>query len=308
MILKEQSYSYLRITLLPCILVSVSSCQTGAQPAEFSPGQATGMVTSEEITEASGMVASRKQNDVLWIHNDSGHSPTVYAVTPQGTLLASYRVMDATLRDWEDIALGPGPEPGQDYLYIGDIGDNQGRYASITVYRVKEPHIQSRPTTPALLRTDPAQALHLIYPDGARDAETLLIDPLTKDIYIITKRELASRVYWAPFPHATDRPITLKFMTPLPWRWATGGDVAPDGQAVLVRSIMHASRFQRIPGEPLWKAFGAPHQTIPIRAHIKGEAICFDAQGRGYYSLNEGKNPSIYYYRRTPPSDDTEKN
>ena len=28
--------------------------------------------------------------------------------------------------DWEDIAAGPGPEPGQHYLYVGDIGDNTG--------------------------------------------------------------------------------------------------------------------------------------------------------------------------------------
>ena len=29
----------------------------------------------------------------------------------------------ADLRDWEDMALGPGPKQGQDYLYVGDIGD-----------------------------------------------------------------------------------------------------------------------------------------------------------------------------------------
>jgi hypothetical protein len=39
------------------------------------------------------------------------------------------------------------------------------------------------------------------YPDGSRDAETLLLDPLTKDIYVISKREFEDiRVYRAPYP------------------------------------------------------------------------------------------------------------
>ena len=36
----------------------------------------------------------------------------------------------------------------------------------------------------------PADSINLVYPDGSKDAETLMVDPLNGDIYIITKREL----------------------------------------------------------------------------------------------------------------------
>jgi hypothetical protein len=304
---KEKSYYCLQITTLGCFLVFLSSCQAWAQPAEYSQGQAIGTVTAAEVTEASGMVASRTQPDLLWVHNDSGHSASIYAVTPQGTLLASYGVAGATMRDWEDIALGPGPKPEQDYLYIGDVGDNQGHRESITVYRIPEPKVQSKPTI-APLRTDPAQALRLVYPDGPRDAETLLVDPLTKDLYIISKRDLFSRVYHAPYPHSTESPITLKLVTLMPWGFAVGGDISPDGQAILVRGMFNASQFKRVSHEPLWKAFRGSHERIPIQAEPQGEAICFDAHRRGYYTLSEGKNQPIYYYQPIPLVNNLDKN
>ncbi len=296
---KEKSYYCLQIVALGCALVTLSSCQVWAQPADYSQGQALGTVTATEITEASGIVASRTQPDLLWIHNDSGHSASVYAVNTQGTLRAAYKVTGARMRDWEDIALGPGPQGGQDYLYIGDIGDNRGRYPFITVYRVPEPKIPSR-TTVAPLRTDPAQTIHLVYPDGPRDAETLLVDPHSGDLYIITKRgPLFNRVYYAAYPHTTDNPITLKPVASLPLGFfPVGGDIAPHGQSILVRGISNALRFQRPPEAPLWKAFSGSYQIIPTQTEPQGEAICFDARGTGYYTLSEGKHQPIYYYQQ----------
>ena len=43
-----------------------------------------------------------------------------------------YNLTGAKMRDWEDIAVGPGPEPNVDYLYVGAIGDNDARSKSIT--------------------------------------------------------------------------------------------------------------------------------------------------------------------------------
>nr|MDQ3817072.1 hypothetical protein [Acidobacteriota bacterium] len=95
------------------------------------------------ITESSGIVASRRNTGVFWTHNDSGDAPTLYAFDRKGKSMGRWRVSGAEAIDWEDIAAGPGPQPGVPYIYIGDIGDNYSRRDQITVYRVPEPAITS---------------------------------------------------------------------------------------------------------------------------------------------------------------------
>ena len=77
-----------------------------------------GLVEHEEIREASGIVASRKNSGVLWTHNDSDNPNCLYALDNKGRHLGTYYITGITNRDWEDIALGPGPRDYQDYLYV----------------------------------------------------------------------------------------------------------------------------------------------------------------------------------------------
>jgi hypothetical protein len=88
------------------------------------------------------------------------------------------------------------------YLYIGDIGDNQAKCADITVYRVAEPKVGAAAAF-GTMSTGAAQAIGLTYPDGPRDAETLLVDPLTRDF--TSSPPSCFRVY-AGFSPIHDRP------------------------------------------------------------------------------------------------------
>jgi len=147
----------------------------------------------------------------------------------------------------------------------------------------------------------PAEAIHLTYPGGPRDAETLLVDPLTRDIYIIAKRELFCKVYRAGFPQSTTGQTRLEAVTVLPWGFATGGDVSPDGREVIVRSMGHADLWVRPAGEPLWHAFSGRPIHLPLASEPQGEAICFDSQGQGYFTTSEGLHPPLYYFARAQP-------
>lgn len=282
-------------TVTTLLAIAASSCSVFAGQAPYQEGRKVGQVQSPLIAEASGLVVSRRQPGVLWVHNDSGDAPRVYAINPKGDLLAAFVVSGAQARDWEDIAIGPGPDPSTDYLYLGDIGDNNGRHPSVVVYRVKEPAVD--PNRRGLEgRTDPADSISLVYPDGPRDAEALLVDPLTRDIYVISKRDLFSRVYGAKDPLSLSQTNKLELVCLLPWGVATGGDVSPDGKKVIVRSMYWASLWDRDPNKPLWQAFRGTAWTIPLAAEPQGEAIGFDSRGRGYYTISEGKNPSITYF------------
>ncbi len=292
-----QKTSLFHLTLLLCAAAGLS-CASLAWSDEFKAGESAGAITSPWIREASGIVASRQNPGVLWVHNDSGDAPRVFAIDTRGNLVGIGTVDDVYARDWEDIAIGPGPDPNTQYLYIGDIGDNTAAYPSIRVYRVVEPQVDASEPF-GQMRLGPAATIELTYPDGPRDAETLLVDPVTQDIYVITKRNLFCKVYRAPAPHSLSAPAVMDRVTALPWGFAVAGDVSPDGRRVIVRSPYNASVWTCPEGEPLWQAFLGKQTGIPLRSEPQGEGICFDARGLGYFTISEGANPTLYYFAPT---------
>ncbi len=287
--------------VLVMVWLSVSSCCWAAPGSDFKKGQQVGQVRDSDLKEISGLAVSRKNPGVLWVHNDSGDKPCVYAMTVRGKLLSVIFVTGAKARDWEDICVGPGPDPTQSYLYIADIGDNKAKRKSVTVYRVPEPVVSL--TSPSMVgRTERAEAIELKYPDKAKDAETLFVDPKTKDLYIISKRELSNRLYCAPYPQSVSDVITLAHKSTLGIGFSVGGDISADGRRVIVRTWSGAVLYERINGKPLWEAFKNP-KTLPVKRERQGEAIAFDAQGQGYYTVSEGKKQPIYYYERVKAAD-----
>ena len=287
---------YVFTDVVALLVLMNSSCALAAHSDKFLPARRVGVVKTDLIREASGIVASRRNPGVLWVHNDSGAGPKVFAINTQGEMLGICTLRGITARDWEDIAIGPGPDPNQPYLYVGDIGDNHAKRREVVVYRVAEPNVSA--TAFGTMAIGPPDAIRLTYPGGPRDAETLLVDPLTRDIYIVAKRELFSKVYRAGFPQSTARPTQMELVTSLSWGFAVGGDVSPDGREVIVRGMFNASLWARPAGKPLWHAFSGEQIFLPLANELQGEAIGFDSQGLGYFTIGEGLHPSLYYFPR----------
>lgn len=282
-------------------LLSTSSCALGRVSNGFDSGRQAGVVRSELIREASGIVASRQNPGVLWVHNDSGDSARIFAISATGEFLGVCGVAGAIARDWEDIAIGPGPDPDRHYLYVGDIGDNQGKYPDVTIYRLPEPAVDAASPF-GRMTIGPADAIRLTYPDGPRDAETLLVDPLTRDIFVVSKRELFSRVYRAAWPQSMAEPVEMERVATLPWGFAVAGDVSPDGSRVIVRGMFNASLWVRPPREPLWHAFSGDQVPLRVMSEPQGEGICFDAGGAGYFTIGEESQPPLHYFGPAEPN------
>ncbi|MEX0643644.1 MAG: Ig-like domain-containing protein [Pirellulales bacterium] len=265
--------------------------------ASFLPGQVVGTVESTAVIEASGVGASRENDGVLWAHNDSGDAARLFAMDGQGRHRGVYNVSGASAVDWEDIAIGPGPQSGVDYLYIADMGDNARTRSSITVYRVPEPNVDAS-QTPVTQSVAGAQRIQLVYPDGPRDAETLLVDPVDGDLYIISKSDALSRIYRASYPQSTTQLTTLEFMGQMDFGGAVGGDISPTGLEILVKDYQSIKLYERPAGTNLWEALTAVGQAVPYTVETKGEAVTFDQQGRGYFTVGEGLQQPLYYYGR----------
>ncbi len=271
-------------------------------PAFLAPVQ-SGTVASADVVEASGLAAARKTVGVLFSHNDSGDGPYVYAMTSAGAHLAKYQLTGATANDWEDMAIGPGPSVGETYLYIGDIGANVP-VSNVTVYRVVEPVVAAAPGITALGGVD---AIPMTYPDGPHNAECLLSDPVSGDLFIVTKEGSGqSKVFRAPAPHAAGVNIVLldvgtidvgAFSSSV---LVTGGDVSPAGDLIALRTYTGVYLWPRQPGAALAGSFASAPVACPAAAEGQGETVAFAADGGGYYTVSEGAGQPIWFCARVP--------
>ncbi len=264
-----------------------------------------GRVNAPELREASGIVASRRNPGLLWVHNDGGHG-LLYAIDEHAQLVETFRLTGVQMTDWEDIAVGPGPDAGVAYLYVGDIGDNNDDRVSAAVYRVPEPVVT--PSLASVTTSLPgAVALPFTYADKAHNAETLLLDPATADLYVVTKRgKHPSGVYADPAPQSTTT-MDLAEVDELAFgtgmlagsNRATGGDISPDGQSILLRTYSNAFLWKRA-GRSVAATLAGDPCPVALAQEPQGEGIGFSADGKSYFSISEGISPTLYRYDPVP--------
>ncbi|MGH7597591.1 MAG: hypothetical protein ACREOI_14655 [bacterium] len=271
-----------------------------AQEPKFGNRVDCGLIEYDRINEASGIAASRQNPGVLWTHNDSGDKNRLFALNTKGKHLGVYTIAGVAARDWEDIATGPGPVEGQHYLYIGDIGDNGREYEYKYIYRIPEPKVDS---SQAPVDTTPfgAETIAVFYPRANYDAETLMVDPLTKDIYILTKGDTSSHVFRAAYPQSLKRGTRLEQVATLPLGWVVGGDISPSGNEILVKTYPAVYYWQRSFEQTLWHAFDKAPIQMPYIWEPQGEAVGWKSDGMGYYTISEelGHIPAhLYFYPR----------
>lgn len=201
------------------------------------------------------------------------------------------------------MTIGTGPRRSRSYLYIGDIGDNSKKRAQITVYRVAEPQITPKDTSSTVRNPremEAADVIRLKYPDGKYDAETLLIHPITGDLYVITKvRGAAARVYKlkapAPKPGVSSLSFVGELRCPNPFLgFVTGGDISPDGRRVIISDYLGVCELI-LPGkrgttfDEIWKQSSQPVNVGGFPGvRRQGEAICYRADGLALLATSEG--------------------
>ena len=279
--------------------------EAGKKAEAAPPGRVRAARLEEKaVHESSGIVASRRSPGLYWTHNDSGARPVIFAFDAEGRHRGVWRVEGAQADDWEDIAAGPGPERGRSYLYVGDIGDNEENRKHVIVYRLPEPEVtaaDAASTTKEPRATERAEALRLEYPDGAHNAEELLVHPTSGDLYVITKGLQNAGVYRlsggasASGTNRLTRVATLRgegFYGIL----VTGADISPDGRRVAICD--YATGYElRLPDagaagfDDIWKQ--AP-TVVPLGQRRQGEAVCYRLDGGALLATSEGSPASLF--------------
>jgi len=254
-----------------------------------------GTVDDAALNEISGMSRGRRDESVLWVHEDSGAKADVHALTLAGHARQTFRLDGVTAKDWEDMDIGPGPQAGVNYLYMGDIGDNGKKRPNITINRVPEPAVTGAAGITPLAGT---QQIVARYPDGPHNAEAMAVGA-DGTIYIFTK-ETTTKVYVLPYPQSTTSVTTMTKIasgTVGPKTDVSGADIRQDGRALIVRGYRNAWTWPINLGESMATTLArTPCLTNTYRDEKQGEAIAFLGNDGSYTSTGEMVNPPIRKY------------
>ena len=256
----------------------------------------------QDLLELSGLACSKSNPGLLYTHEDSGNLNEIYITNTKGDDLGKIVLDGIPNRDWEDLASGPGPESSKSYLYVGEVGDNNSAYTSLSVYRFPEPDLTAA-SSQTIVHVVP-DVLKFSYPKGAVNAESLMLDPLTKDLYILTKQQAQSNLFVARYPQSSSSTTKLIQQASFPFDLLTSADISPDGSEIIVRTTGQIWYWKKQHNETVLNAMLRKPMDAPYyRNERQGEAICFAADGSGYFTTSEikkfpGDIAALSFYKR----------
>jgi hypothetical protein len=248
----------LGLTAVPFVVAAVL-------PGALLGGDEVSRFQDPDIIESSALVVV---DGNLVTTNDSGDTGRVFTVDPSTGETTKVTQWSDDPTDVE--ALAPA---GDGLVWVGDIGDNTARRESVSVTEVDV--VGGRP---------PGPTYELVYPEGARDAESLLADPATGRLYVISKGVFGGTVYAAPRRLSPDHANRLKEVGSV-LAIATDAAFFPDGRHVIVRNYTEAAVYTW-PDLVEVGTFGLPHQE-------QGEGIAVADDGTIYASSEGLRSPVL---------------
>lgn len=263
----------------------------------YSQPQAVAKIENKQVDEASGLAFSWTNPNILYTHNDSGGDPILYMLDTLGKDKGKIFLEGVSNRDWEDIAIGLGQNTSESYIYVGEIGDNDAKYSEIRVLRFPEPKSWKEE-----IIVNP-ETITLKYPDGAKDAETLMVDPLSGDLFILSKRDSSNTLYTVTADKLWKKTgiITMDKVMKLPITMSTAGDISRDGRQIIIKNYWVIYYWERKEGESVPEALARDPILLPYTPEPQGEAIAFFPNGKGYFTLSEKRlrvEPVLYKYAK----------
>lgn len=234
------------------------------------------------LNEASGLACGKAVSNVFWSHNDSGDPPRIFAFGAHGEDYATCYLEGIHHKDYEDICLGS--LQGIPYIFVADIGDNLNKREKVKIYQFLEPKIDTTlRETSISIEASQIKTWTLNFPDGARDAESIMFDPIDASLYIISKREEMVGVY-----QVLDQPENnLELVAQLPLTWVVAADISGDGKNISIKTGEEIWNWKRRNKEPLGEVLQSTPLKLPYEKEKQGEAFAWDNFGN-YYTIGEG--------------------
>ena len=252
-----------------------------AAPASAADGDGKGdqgfTIKDSRITESSGLAASHLHPGIYWTHNDSDDGPYIYAVdSSTGRTVARVTLSGiGSPRDVEAISIGPDNQ-----IYVGDIGDNLGgKWPYVWIYQLPEPK-------KLVDQTVRATQYVVKYTDGARNAESLVVDPKSGRAYIIDKNENGGHLYEGPARLSASGTNYFKPVAAVDL-WATDAAISPDDKQLAVRGYFGGIYYDWNGGKIKRKG----RLNVPLQG--QGESVTYSVDGSKLMYGSEGADSSV---------------
>ena len=301
---------------LLAMLVGSADAQQFA-PAPYAAPQLEALITEPALDEISGLAASRRVDDLYWVHNDAPRPATLVALDGKGQRRGSVRIDGVRAIDWEDIA--SYTLHGTSWLLIGDVGDNAGVRTSYELIAIEEPELG---TDLAGLVVKPAWRLRFRYPDGAHDCEAFAVDVPGRQILLLTKGRPRPVLYALPLsagdgsikvarrllgveaiPVPTPEERAARFPAARLGGSPTAMDIDVGARRAIVLTYRDIWIFRRNAGDSWIDAFARSPQRLPLPALAQAEAIGFDRAGNAIRVSGEHLPAPWIRFEKYPSTD-----
>lgn len=287
-------------------------------PIDFNQKESRGIIEYTELDENSGMVVGLENSNIIWAIND-GSANEIYGFDKYGKGISILNFKKSILQnnsDIEDIAITTIND--KNYLVLADIGDNSSNRSKCYLYLVPEPKPNGLISEVEIDNSD-IITIEFEYSDGPRDAECLLSDPITNNLYIVTKREENARLYVLEYPFSNDKTNVFQYKSKfifgtnpdINFTGVTGGDISKDGNHILIRDYNNVWYYNRKGNESLLKTLTNMPERIDAYIYSfdepQGESICWDNINSGFFTASEEKSipnydAQLYFYSNNTTS------
>ncbi|GAB2513112.1 hypothetical protein [Lysobacter humi (ex Lee et al. 2017)] len=283
------------------LALAVAGCERG--PARGADAHVSGLMLDAQLGEISGIAVSPRHPETLWMHDDGGNPPRLFAIDRKGDRVATFRIEDVPKTDWED--LGGFRRDGRNYLLLADTGDNGGLRRTLQLHVIPEPERLVNE------RLRPSWSIVFRWPDGPRDCEAIAVDERAGEVLLISKRRQPPEVFRLPLEPAMEHPVTASRVGRLRMPAAlapqggtnqraplaaqvTGADISPDGRRLAVLTYRYLLVYSRRSREDWATAIARPPRMIALPWLPQAEAVSWDANGRHAYVTGEFVPAPLY--------------
>ena len=299
------------------VVANAPSSQAAAQSCpDFGNASTVGQLSRDNIREASGLVASPNHSNRYWLHNDSGDSARIYAMTRSGEDRGIVNLGGINARDFEDIGMGPGPNANKDYIYVADIGNNGHGRATLWIYRFVEPAPPGKGKS-VTIPNDEIEKFEYTYQKPGeptktwrRQAESLFVDPISGDVVIIEKQlttvDGKSDMGWVYQIKQSDlrEGVLIKAKPKVAIRQRrsssegpmTAADISPNGKTIIAKNVHEAFAWKRGSSQTVYAALAAHPISACHPPGTSGEAVAFSSDGSEVLTVHERKNSPVSRY------------
>lgn len=177
------------------------------------------------VNESSGLArrSGSSATPTFWTINDGGGRPTLYGITPTGTLIDSLPLPGARNIDWEDLA-----QQDSTRLFIADVGNNANTRRDLRVYEMAVGS-GTIPTATTFSFAD-----QTAFPPKARNFDCEAVFYKNDSLFLLSKNRVGYTVRLYGMPATPGNRALAPLDSVYIKSMVTGAAISPDGQTLAV--------------------------------------------------------------------------